>query len=153
MSPWRRRLALLLATLALALGVWWALRPAPVPVETGEVTRGPLQLTVDEEGETRVRQRFVVAAPATGRLLRITLDEGDAVAAGDLLAQVVPAPETVSRLFVLLLPPKSMPMRIVIVAIYHIRPGRRVANTSPTQHGTPRTARAWGLPLDLRQIF
>jgi HlyD family secretion protein len=91
-TAWRRRLLLLLAALGLALGVWWALRPAAVPVESAEVTRGPLEITVDEEGETRVRQRFVVAAPATGRLLRITLEEGDVVAAGDLLAQIVPAP-------------------------------------------------------------
>jgi HlyD family secretion protein len=89
---WRRRLGLLLGALALTALAWWALRPPAVPVEVGLVTRGPLQLTVDEEGETRVRQRFVVAAPATGRLLRIQLDEGDAVAVGDLLAQIVPVP-------------------------------------------------------------
>jgi len=88
----QRRLLTLAAGLALAGIVWWALRAAPVPVEIGTASRGPLELTVDEEGETRVRSRFVVAAPATGRLLRITLDEGDAVAAGDVLAQIVPAP-------------------------------------------------------------
>jgi HlyD family secretion protein len=68
------------------------MRPAPVPVEIGAASRGPLQVSVDEEGETRVRQRFVIAAPATGRLLRIALDEGDAVAVGDVLARIVPAP-------------------------------------------------------------
>jgi HlyD family secretion protein len=47
---------------------------------------------VDEEGETRVRQRFVVAAPAAGRLLRIELDEGDAVEVGEVVARIVPAP-------------------------------------------------------------
>jgi HlyD family secretion protein len=88
----RRRLLLGLAALALAGLAWWALRAPAVPVELGEVTRGPLELTVDEEGETRVRQRFVVAAPAAGRLLRITLDEGDAVEVGDVLARIVPAP-------------------------------------------------------------
>jgi HlyD family secretion protein len=63
-----------------------------VPVEVGAVSRGPLALTVDEEGETRVRQRFVVAAPATGRLLRIELDEGDRVEQGAVVAHVVPVP-------------------------------------------------------------
>jgi HlyD family secretion protein len=92
MSATRRRLGLLLAALVLALGAWWALRAPAVPVEVGSVTRGPLQLTVDEEGETRVRQRFVVAAPAEGRLLRITLDEGDAIAVGEVVAHIVPAP-------------------------------------------------------------
>jgi HlyD family secretion protein len=90
--PSRRRLLLLAAGLALALVAWWLLRPPPVAVELREVTRGPLELTVDEEGETRVRQRFVVAAPATGRLLRIELDEGDAVEAGAIVARIVPAP-------------------------------------------------------------
>ena len=92
MSRTRRRLAVLLAALAFAGLAWWAFSPAAVPVEVGEVTRGPLQITVDEEGETRVRQRFVVAAPASGRLLRIQLDEGDLVAAGDVVARIVPAP-------------------------------------------------------------
>ncbi len=92
MTPTRRRLALALATLALALLGWWALRPPAVPIEAGSVTRGPLQLTVDEEGETRVRQRFVLAAPAAGRLLRIELDAGDEVAVGDVVARIVPAP-------------------------------------------------------------
>jgi HlyD family secretion protein len=91
-SSARRRLATLAAALALGGLAWWALRPPAVPVELGEVTRGPLRVTVDEEGETRVRQRFVVAAPTAGRLLRIALDEGDVVAAGDVLARLVPAP-------------------------------------------------------------
>jgi HlyD family secretion protein len=81
-----------LAVLALAGLAAWALRRPPVSVEVGAVSRGPLTATVDEEGETRVRQRFVVAAPATGRLLRIELDEGDRVEQGDVVARVVPAP-------------------------------------------------------------
>jgi HlyD family secretion protein len=90
--PSRRRIAALAAALGFVALAWWAMRPAAVPVEIGAVTRGPLQLSVDEEGETRVRQRFVVAAPATGRLLRVALDEGDAVAVDDVVAQIVPAP-------------------------------------------------------------
>jgi HlyD family secretion protein len=90
--PSRRRIAFLAAALGFVALAWWAMRPSPVPVEVGAVTRGPLQVSVDEEGETRVRQRFVVAAPATGRLLRIELDEGDRVAVDDVVAQIVPAP-------------------------------------------------------------
>ena len=92
MTPSRRRLAAIAAGVAFLALVWWAMRPPAVSVEIGPVTRGPLQLTVDEEGETRVRQRFVVAAPAAGRLLRIELEEGDAVAAGEVVARMVPAP-------------------------------------------------------------
>jgi HlyD family secretion protein len=90
--PPPRRLWLAAAALALVALAYLALRPPGVPVETGEVTRGPLQVTVDEEGETRVRERFSVAAPTSGRLLRITLDAGDPVAAGDVLARIVPSP-------------------------------------------------------------
>ncbi len=78
----------LLGAAALAL----LLRPAPLPVETAAAERGPLQVTVDEEGETRVRDRFVVASPTNGRVLRITLDPGDPVEAGQVVAELQPAP-------------------------------------------------------------
>jgi HlyD family secretion protein len=92
MTTTRRRAATALTVLALAALAAWALRSPAVPIEVGTVSRGPLTLTVDEEGETRVRQRFVVAAPATGRLLRVELDEGDRVEPGDVVARVVPVP-------------------------------------------------------------
>jgi HlyD family secretion protein len=58
------------------------LRTSRVPVDLALVTRGPLKITVDEEGETRVRERYVVSAPLAGRVLRIELEPGDAVKAG-----------------------------------------------------------------------
>ncbi|MYF04262.1 MAG: RND transporter, partial [Holophagales bacterium] len=54
-------------------------RPQAVPAELAQVTRGPLEVTIDEEGETRVRDRFVISAPLAGRVLRIELEPGDAV--------------------------------------------------------------------------
>lgn len=78
--------------LAVALLAWVVWRPAPIRVDVGLVRRGALQVTVDEEGETRVRQRYVVAAPTTGRVLRIDLDEGDPVKAGELVARIQAAP-------------------------------------------------------------
>jgi len=81
------------AAVALAAGgAIWLLRPAPLPVETAPVTRGLLQVTVDEEGETRVRDRYVVAAPVAGRVARIELREGDPVAAGQVVARLFAAP-------------------------------------------------------------
>ena len=56
-------------------------RPQPLPVDLAEVERGPLRVTLDEEGETRVRDRYVVSAPLAGRVLRIELEPGDAVQA------------------------------------------------------------------------
>lgn len=67
-------------------------RPAAVPVETAAVARRPLQVTIAEEGETRVRDRYVVAAPVAGRVLRIELREGDSVAPGMVVARLVPPP-------------------------------------------------------------
>ena len=68
------------------------LRPSALVVETAPVTRRPLQLTVDEEGETRVRDRYVVAAPVVGRVARIALREGDEVRNGGVVARVFPVP-------------------------------------------------------------
>lgn len=90
----RRRAVLLWVPLLLATAglLYWAFRPAALRVELGAVTRGPLTITVDAEGETRVRTRYVVAAPVNGRLVRLTLDEGDTVARGQVVATVTPAP-------------------------------------------------------------
>lgn len=79
-----------LAFVALLLAV--ALRPRPVPADLAPVARGPLAVTVDEEGETRVRERYVVSAPVPGQVLRVELEPGDAVRRGDPVATLRPAP-------------------------------------------------------------
>jgi HlyD family secretion protein len=56
-----------------------ALRPKPLPVEVAVVDRARLEVTIDDEGETRVRDRYVVSAPLAGRVLRIALEPGDRV--------------------------------------------------------------------------
>lgn len=60
-----------------------ALRPSPLSVDLAAVERGPLRVTLEEEGETRVRERFVVSAPFAGRILRIELEPGEPVRAGE----------------------------------------------------------------------
>ena len=92
MKARRRALVLALAAAGGLGGLLWLLRPAPVRVELGVVDRGPLEVTVDEEGRTRVRNRYVIAAPVSGGLDRISLDAGDAVAVGAAVARVSPAP-------------------------------------------------------------
>ena len=92
MTDARRRASLIGVGALLAIAAWWLLRPAPLAVDVGVVRRGPLQVTVDEEGETRVRQRYAVAAPTSGRLLRVALDEGDTVESGAVVARIEPAP-------------------------------------------------------------
>jgi HlyD family secretion protein len=78
--------------LATAMLLVYTLRPTPVPVEMAVVGRGPLRVTIDEEGRTRVRDRYVVVAPVAGRVARITLDEGAAVTRGMAVAQLSAAP-------------------------------------------------------------
>jgi HlyD family secretion protein len=83
---WMGAAALLLLGLALA----WAFAPRPVEVEVASVTKGRFETTVDEDGKTRLAERFVVSAPLAGRLTRITLREGDAVQAGLPVAMLTP---------------------------------------------------------------
>lgn len=80
------------AGLAAAAFLVYALRPAVVPVEVTAVTRGPLRVTIDEEGRTRVRDRYLVVAPVAGRVARITLDEGSPVTRGLIVARLSAAP-------------------------------------------------------------
>src|SRR5512139_2587825 len=77
------------AIVALLVIAFW---PAAVLVETAPVVRGALQVTVEEQGETRARDRFVVAAPVGGRLLRVTLRDGDLVREGQVVATMAPVP-------------------------------------------------------------
>lgn len=81
-SPLRNRKVLLgggLFTLLLLVALW----PSSVPADLAEVSRGHLRVSVDEEGETRIRDRFVVSAPLAGRVLRIELEPGDPVVRGE----------------------------------------------------------------------
>jgi HlyD family secretion protein len=67
-------------------------RPSPIRVEVARVQRGPLRVTIDQEGETRTHDRFLIAAPVPGRLLRVGLEEGDPVAKGAVVARIEPLP-------------------------------------------------------------
>lgn len=69
-----------------------ALWPESAEVDVAPVARGALQVTVDDEGETRVHDRFVISAPVAGRLKRIELEPGDDVRHGDVVATLLPAP-------------------------------------------------------------
>jgi len=82
-------------TSLLLLFLVFAFRPQPVPVDLADVTRGRLTVTVDEEGETRVRDVFVLSAPVAGRVRRIVIEVGDQVEAGQtVVAQIEPVDPT-----------------------------------------------------------
>ena len=82
------------AALLAAVGgaVALALRPKVLDVETAVATRGPLVETVDADAKTRVVDRYVLTAPVTGRLHRVLVEEGDAVARGQTVAWIAPVP-------------------------------------------------------------
>jgi HlyD family secretion protein len=87
----KRLLRIGAVVVVLAALAFWAFRPAPVPADFATVERGPLEVTVEEEGRTRVRDRYVVSAPVPGRMLRIELEPGDPVVGGKtVLAQFQP---------------------------------------------------------------
>lgn len=82
MALQKRRWAWIGFGIVLLLLIVLALRPKPVPADFSAAVRGPLRVTIDEEGETRVRNRFVISAPVAGRVLRLELEPGDSVRAG-----------------------------------------------------------------------
>lgn len=88
--PWRQRILLAFLLLLATLAIVWAFLPRPVPVETATVSRGPLRVTVEEEGKTRLRDRFVVSAPVAGYAMRVDLEVGDPVRKGQALATLEP---------------------------------------------------------------
>lgn len=87
----RGRIGLLILVLAIAAGLAYGFYPRPVPVEAAEVRKAPLEVTVDEEGKTRVRERYVVSAPAAGYARRIDLKVGDPVRKGEVVAVIEPS--------------------------------------------------------------
>lgn len=85
---------------ALALGVitliGWALRPRPIVVEVASVGTGRFEQVIEEDGQLRLKNRYVIAAPTLAELVRPTLKVGDAVRAGDVVATLTPvAPQMI----------------------------------------------------------
>ena len=86
----KKALSLLLGLLIVAL-LAWSFMPAPLEVETAKVVRGRFERAIQEDGKTRLRERFVVSAPLAGRVVRIPLKQGDAVERNAVVAIVLPA--------------------------------------------------------------
>lgn len=91
---WRWRWALGIAAVV-AAGLVWSLWPEAVAVDEAEVTRGPMQVGITDDGVTRVQDLYTVSAPVTGYVTRIELDSGDEVVAGKtIIARMSGAPAT-----------------------------------------------------------
>jgi HlyD family secretion protein len=74
---------------AVIAGVIYAFLPQPVRVDLARVARGPLQVSVEEDGKTRIKDRYIVSSPLAGRLLRIALEPGDTVEAGKTVLAII----------------------------------------------------------------
>jgi len=91
----RRRVLVITVAVVVGLGLVYGFLPKPVPVDVVTAKRGPLRVTVEEEGRTRVKDRFVVSAPVAGYLKRIDLAAGDVVRKGQQVAMLEPLRSTV----------------------------------------------------------
>jgi HlyD family secretion protein len=81
-----------LAAAGLAVAIALVLRPPPIDVEVATARSGPMQVTVNDQGETRSHDRFTITAPVSGRLMRIDLHDGDPVSENQALARIAPLP-------------------------------------------------------------
>lgn len=86
----RTRIAFIAATVAFAALIAFGLRGEARLVELAEVRAAPLTVTTQEEGKTRLRDRFLISAPVAGNLRRVALEQGDPVRAGQVLAELEP---------------------------------------------------------------
>lgn len=87
---WRRRIVLALVAVAIAWGLYYGFRPQPVDVDLGSAIRAPLRVSFEQEGRTRVVNRYVITAPVAAYARRIALEVGDAVQRGAPLVQLEP---------------------------------------------------------------
>lgn len=86
------RLGITLVAGALVAGVLtYAFWPRPTLVDMGAVTQAPMQVTIDEEGRTQVHAPYVVSTPIAGRMMRLSVEPGDMVALGDVVARMLPS--------------------------------------------------------------
>lgn len=87
---WRRRIAGGLIVAVVGFGLFQGFRPQAVEVDIGMAVRAPLRVIVEQEGRTRVVERFVIASPVNAFARRISLKVGDEVARGSMLAELEP---------------------------------------------------------------
>ncbi|MBI1238600.1 MAG: HlyD family efflux transporter periplasmic adaptor subunit [Alphaproteobacteria bacterium] len=94
-GQWKRALFWCLVSTLVLGGIAFGFWPRPELADLAVVARGPLVVTIREEGRTRVREVYTVSAPVAGRLLRVSQNAGDPVTAGQtIVAQLQPSDPT-----------------------------------------------------------
>ena len=86
----RQHPVIAIATVAVGILLAWGMWPQPVMVETAHAKRAPMSVTIDEEGRTRVIDRYVVSAPVAGVACRVQQEVGDPVEQGQVLLLITP---------------------------------------------------------------
>src|SRR5512139_1871209 len=87
---WVKRILLVLGSLAIVVAIVRAMLPQSIPVDVTVASRGALSVEVREDGQTRVRDRFVIAAPISGELERIPVEAGNWVDPDTIVARIQP---------------------------------------------------------------
>jgi HlyD family secretion protein len=87
---WQRRIIWLIVLLLIVAALIYGFLPQPRLVDVAEVTRGSLQISVEEEGKTRVIDRYIISSPVAGTTCRVDMDIGDYVEKGQPLLTIEP---------------------------------------------------------------
>jgi HlyD family secretion protein len=96
MNITRKQVYLSIFALIIVLLLIWGFLPSAVPVSVEEARIAPLEVTIEEEGKTRVIDRYTISAPVTGYLMRLDYEVGDSVRAGQELFAMQPVPDLIS---------------------------------------------------------
>jgi HlyD family secretion protein len=88
--PFRQHPVIILVALSIVAALVWGFWPRPILVEIAGVIKAPLTVAIEEEGRTRVKDRYVVSAPVDGMTCRVDLEVGDRIDQGQVLLSISP---------------------------------------------------------------
>lgn len=86
----KRKMIISAIGVIIAAAVIYGFLPGTVPVDVAQVKRGPMQVTIEEQGKTQVKDRFVITTPVTGYMRRIDVKVADSVEKGSQVAFLEP---------------------------------------------------------------
>ena len=74
---------------AIGAGLYYTFQEQPVPIDVAQITSGPMEVTIDADGVTRIRNVFEVSSPVSGTALRSPVEVGDFVLAGETVVAII----------------------------------------------------------------